>query len=43
MGTGGGGGGVHETIEISILTPHLSLKLSLNPDYAEPGRMGSIF
>ena len=35
--------GFYETIEISMITPHLSSKLSLNPDYAVPGWMGCNF
>ena len=34
---GTGGEGFYETVEISIIIPHLSSKLSLNPYYAEPG------
>ena len=37
------GEGFHETIKISIIMPHLSPKLSLNPDYAEPGWVGYNF
>ena len=42
VGTGGGGGG-YETIENSIITPHLSSKLSLNPYHADSGLVCCIF
>ena len=43
MVVGTGGEEFYETTEISITIPHLSSKLSLNPDYAEPGFGGSTF